>query len=68
MTMAMALRGPEFSTMDVTRHDWKLARDLGLPISSTLAVGLLEFPIGQSSTSPRHTYLVQIRSMCIRPR
>src|SRR5260370_27605006 len=44
MTMAMALRGPEFSTMDVTRHDWKLARDLGLPISVHVGSGPFGVP------------------------
>src|SRR5258708_18495736 len=42
--MAMALRGPEFSTMDVTRHDWKLARDLGLPISVHVGSGPFGVP------------------------
>jgi cytosine/adenosine deaminase-related metal-dependent hydrolase len=44
VTMAMALRGPEFSTMDVTRHDWKLARDLGLPISVHVGSGPFGVP------------------------
>ncbi len=44
MTMAMALRGPEFSTMDVTRRDWKLARDLGLPISVHVGSGPFGVP------------------------
>ena len=44
MTMAMALRGPEFSTMDVTRQDWKLARDLGLPISVHVGSGPFGVP------------------------
>lgn len=44
MTMAMALRGPEFSTMDVTRHDWKLARDLDLPISVHVGSGPFGVP------------------------
>lgn len=39
MTMAMALRGPEFSTMDVTRHDWKLARELNLHMSVHVGSG-----------------------------
>ena len=42
--MAVALRGPEFSTMDVTRHDWKLARDLGLPISVHVGSGPFGVP------------------------
>jgi hypothetical protein len=44
VTMAMALRGPEFSTMDVTRHDWKLACDLGLPISVHVGSGPFGVP------------------------
>ncbi|GHJ38479.1 amidohydrolase family protein [Streptomyces sp. TS71-3] len=36
-TMAMALRGPQFATMDVTESDLRLARELGLPV--TLHVG-----------------------------
>jgi cytosine/adenosine deaminase-related metal-dependent hydrolase len=40
MTMALALRGPEhMSTFDVTRADWTLARDLGLPISVHIGTG-----------------------------
>lgn len=30
VTMAMAVRGPEFSTREVTRHDVEIARELGL--------------------------------------
>src|SRR5258708_31189250 len=44
MTMAMALRGPEFSTMDVTRRDWTLARALGLPISVHVGSGPFGVP------------------------
>lgn len=33
VTMAMALRGPQFSTMEITEQDWALARDLGLRIT-----------------------------------
>jgi cytosine/adenosine deaminase-related metal-dependent hydrolase len=36
-TMAMALRGPQFATLDVTESDLRLARELGLPV--TLHVG-----------------------------
>ncbi|MGW3627264.1 amidohydrolase family protein [Streptomyces sp. NPDC000880] len=36
-TMAMALRGPQFATLDVTEDDLRHARELGLPI--TLHVG-----------------------------
>lgn len=33
VTMAMALRGPQFTTPDVTKHDFDLARELELPIT-----------------------------------
>jgi 5-methylthioadenosine/S-adenosylhomocysteine deaminase len=33
VTMALALRGPQFSTLDVTRHDFELARELGVRVS-----------------------------------
>jgi cytosine/adenosine deaminase-related metal-dependent hydrolase len=37
--MAMALRGPEFSTLDATLHDYKFARELGLSISVHVGSG-----------------------------
>jgi 5-methylthioadenosine/S-adenosylhomocysteine deaminase len=33
VTMAMALRGPQFATKEVTRADWALARELGARIT-----------------------------------
>ena len=33
VTMAMALRGPQFATLDVTEHDLRLARELGLAVT-----------------------------------
>jgi 5-methylthioadenosine/S-adenosylhomocysteine deaminase len=33
ITMAMATRGPGFCTPEVVRHDWELARDIGVPLS-----------------------------------
>jgi 5-methylthioadenosine/S-adenosylhomocysteine deaminase len=33
VTMALAARGPQFSTVDVTRHDFELARELDLRVS-----------------------------------
>jgi 5-methylthioadenosine/S-adenosylhomocysteine deaminase len=33
VTMALALRGPQFSTVDVTKHDFELARELDLRVS-----------------------------------
>jgi cytosine/adenosine deaminase-related metal-dependent hydrolase len=40
LTLGLALRGPEhMSTFEVTRSDWTLARDLGLPISVHVGTG-----------------------------
>lgn len=44
VTMAMAVRGPELSTMDVTRHDWALARELGLKLSVHVGNGAFGVP------------------------
>ncbi|MGC2191425.1 MAG: amidohydrolase family protein [Candidatus Dormiibacterota bacterium] len=40
VTMALAARGPQFSTMDATAFDWQLARELGLRISTHVGDGL----------------------------
>jgi len=37
VTLAMAILGPQFSTPDVTQHDFRLARELGLRSSSHAA-------------------------------
>jgi len=39
--MAMAARGPEFSTMDVVEHDIRLARELGLRVTLHIGLGAL---------------------------
>lgn len=39
VTMALAIRGPEYSTMEVTRHDILLGRELGLQISMHIGAG-----------------------------
>jgi 5-methylthioadenosine/S-adenosylhomocysteine deaminase len=39
VTMAMGLRGPQFSDIDVCAHDWALARELGLPILTHVGDG-----------------------------
>jgi 5-methylthioadenosine/S-adenosylhomocysteine deaminase len=39
MTLALAPRGPEFTTFDVARHDWELARAVGVRISVHVGVG-----------------------------
>jgi cytosine/adenosine deaminase-related metal-dependent hydrolase len=41
LTMAMAARGPEFSTMDVVEHDVRLARELGLRVTLHIGLGAL---------------------------
>jgi cytosine/adenosine deaminase-related metal-dependent hydrolase len=33
LTMAMALRGPQFATLDITASDLALSRELGLPVT-----------------------------------
>ncbi|MDF2117219.1 amidohydrolase family protein [Roseiarcaceae bacterium H3SJ34-1] len=38
VTLALAARGPEMATMDITRHDFQLARELG--IRTTMHVGI----------------------------
>jgi len=44
VTMMMALRGPELSTMATTKHDWMLARELGLRISVHVGNGAFGVP------------------------
>jgi 5-methylthioadenosine/S-adenosylhomocysteine deaminase len=39
LTLALAPRGPEFTTPDVSKHDWELARELGVRISVHVGVG-----------------------------
>jgi 5-methylthioadenosine/S-adenosylhomocysteine deaminase len=39
MTMALATRGPGFCQPDVVKHDWALARELGLPITVHVGMG-----------------------------
>jgi 5-methylthioadenosine/S-adenosylhomocysteine deaminase len=33
LTLAMAVRGPGFTSLDVAEHDWRLAREVGVRIS-----------------------------------
>ena len=40
ITLGMALRGPEFSGPAAWKHDWGLARELGLPITVHVGGGL----------------------------
>jgi 5-methylthioadenosine/S-adenosylhomocysteine deaminase len=39
MTLALAPRGPEFTTFEVAKHDWELAREVGVRISVHVGVG-----------------------------
>jgi cytosine/adenosine deaminase-related metal-dependent hydrolase len=39
ITLAMALRGPEFSSMDIVEEEWRIARDLGLRITTHVGCG-----------------------------
>jgi 5-methylthioadenosine/S-adenosylhomocysteine deaminase len=39
VTLAMAARGPEFTTIETTEHDLKLARELGLRITIHIGLG-----------------------------
>ncbi|QGY46508.1 amidohydrolase family protein [Maribellus comscasis] len=39
VTMALAIRGPEYSTMEVTSHDILLGRELGLQVSMHIGGG-----------------------------
>ncbi|HEX9854238.1 MAG TPA: amidohydrolase family protein [Acidimicrobiia bacterium] len=40
VTLAMSLRGPQFTTPEVTRHDFDLAREAGTPITVHVGDGL----------------------------
>lgn len=40
ITLALAPRGPEFTTFEVSKHDWELARELGIRISVHVGVGV----------------------------
>ncbi|GII90745.1 TRZ/ATZ family hydrolase [Sinosporangium siamense] len=42
LTMGLAVRGPDSSTMDVVRADFKLARELGLRINTHIGMGALD--------------------------
>jgi cytosine/adenosine deaminase-related metal-dependent hydrolase len=39
MTLAMGARGPGFCGDDIVRHDWGLAREIGVPISVHVGMG-----------------------------
>lgn len=46
VTLALAPRGPEFTTMEVVRHDWALARDVGARITVHVGVSAYGFSGG----------------------
>ena len=39
LTLALGLRGPQFTTMEVVWQDWVWARELGLPITAHFGIG-----------------------------
>jgi cytosine/adenosine deaminase-related metal-dependent hydrolase len=48
ITLAAALRGPDFGTVDRSVDDWATARELGLPISVHIGVaGFADRPVAQ---------------------
>lgn len=49
LTMAMATRGPGFCQEDVVRTEWRMARELGLPITVHVAMGRLAGRFGMVS-------------------
>jgi len=63
LTLALAPRGPEFTTFDVSKHDWQLARDVGIRISVHVGVGMAgkHFKLGEMGKAgllgPDTTYI-----------
>ena len=63
LTLALAPRGPEFTTFDVSKHDWELARELGIRISVHVGVGMAgkHFKLGEMGRAgllgPDTTYI-----------
>ena len=47
ITMALATRGPGFCKPDVVRHDWELAKELGLNITVHVAMDRFGYTKGQ---------------------
>jgi 5-methylthioadenosine/S-adenosylhomocysteine deaminase len=67
MTLAMAINGPEFSSLETTIDDIKLARDVGVPI--TVHIGVPGVPLGglaklneAKMLGPDITYVHTLRS------
>lgn len=68
VSMALALRGPEFSDRDVWMDDFRAARDLGLPITVHVgASGTYANPVGQLNSEKllgsdiTHVHCVSLR-------
>lgn len=63
VTMAFAARGPQFATMEQTERDFKMARDMDLPLTLHAGDGLwgLNHPVKQlqekNLLGPRTTYV-----------
>jgi 5-methylthioadenosine/S-adenosylhomocysteine deaminase len=63
LTLALAPRGPEFTTFDVSKYDWELARGLGIRISVHVGVGVAgkHFKLGEMGRAgllgPDTTYI-----------
>ncbi|MCB1489795.1 MAG: amidohydrolase family protein, partial [Bauldia sp.] len=63
ITMAVAARGPQFTTLDITDEDFKLARELGIRITVHVGDGLwgmskpLEQMNGRNMLGPDVTYV-----------
>lgn len=63
LTMAFAARGPQFATLDTTERDFRMARELDLPITLHAGDGLwgLDNPIDKLNSrkllGPRTTYV-----------
>jgi cytosine/adenosine deaminase-related metal-dependent hydrolase len=62
VTLAAALRGPDFGTMEVAVEDWAKARELGLPVSVHIGVaGFSDRPVAQMAAhglmGPDTTYV-----------
>ena len=55
LTLAMAARQPGNSNFDVAKHDWALARELGIPISVHVGMRLHDaaLPARQGHARPR---------------
>lgn len=53
VTMGLAVRGPDSSTMDVVRADFALGRELGLRINTHIGMAVLD-PLGRPNVTRLH--------------